>query len=95
MVMFLYLLFGLSDAFTAPMFAYFRLYVKDEIRGRVFSVFNLIVLSAVPISMATIGALMEYFGTKNLYICCGVVLIVSSVLAGFSRNFINASLENV
>lgn len=94
-VMFLYLLFGLSDAFTAPMFAYFRLYVKDEIRGRVFSVFNLIVLSAVPISMATIGVLMEYFGTKNLYICCGVVLIISSVLAGFSRNFINASLENV
>lgn len=77
---FLTFLFSVCDAFALPLFASWRLHVCDEIKGRVFSAFDTIVLFATPISSLVLTCVGSERNIGILYIVSGVFLVLCCIV---------------
>lgn len=91
----IYFVFGICDSLTIPSFTYLQLHVNDEIRGRVFSIFDTIVLSAVPIAALIVGYLTDIFGVQTIYKISGILLILVSLIGYKFRTFRESNLNDV
>jgi hypothetical protein len=85
--LFLFACFGAFMGYTSVLFmTWMQLRVEISILGRMMSVFMFSMMGIMPISMALAGWGIDWFGLDSLFIFSGLVMVLVSVIAFFSRS---------
>lgn len=93
--LFLGFLFVLGICFAAvniTMLTYFQRKIKDEMKGRFFSLVEVISYITFPVSLAFFGYFSDYVSVKYLYFICGFSIVIISCI--FNKLLNNANFDN-
>jgi sugar phosphate permease len=91
----LYFLFAFTDALAIPAFTYLQLYVEDEKKGRVFALFDTIVLFSSPLASLALGLLVSGLGILRSYIVAGAAIVSIGLLSWRLKHIRSADLSEL
>ena len=77
----LFLAFSMLDALSTPCFTYLQLLVEDNVKGRVFALFDTIVLFSAPISALILYLFTDSSNVKNIYFITSILLVAVGLLS--------------
>lgn len=91
----LFFLFSFFDAFSIPCFTYLQLYVADSVKGRVFAVFDTVVLFAAPFSTLLMFFVVDAIGVGGTYLLSGALFIGIGIVALLLKTVRKADLREL
>lgn len=80
---------------NVPLYTYFQVRVAENLRGRVFAVFNVTIMLSSTIGIWIFGGILEFAKWDQILVVSGIIMLIVSVLLSKNTYFkkFNESVE--
>ena len=72
---------------NVPLYTYFQVRVAENLRGRVFAVFNVTIMLSSTIGLWVFGGILEYADWDQILVVSGIIMFIVSLLLNNNKYF--------
>lgn len=72
---------------NVPLYTYFQIRVEENLRGRVFAVFNVTIMISSTIGLWLFGGILEYVNWDQILLVSGIIMVIISLLLNSNTYF--------